>query len=145
MDPLELLQAWENMHGLVQTLGMRFTATEGGIRTAMRVTPEMMGGPAVAHGGVLLSLLDTGMGAAVLLHALQDGRVASTLELKSNFLRPTPVGTEIYCDAELLHIGRSHVVAKGEVFAADTGEVLAIATGTFNLYSPRANEAVSPP
>ena len=77
------LDTWASSPGLVRSFGMTFSRGEEGFETHMTVTEAMMGGPGVAHGGVALALLDTGLGVAVLSQSLPKGQAASTIEILS--------------------------------------------------------------
>ncbi len=68
------------------------------------------------HGGILSTLLDTTMTAAV-LSTLPIGKSCSTLELKINFVRPVTAKTGlIRCRAEIVHSGSRIATASGKVF-----------------------------
>jgi uncharacterized protein (TIGR00369 family) len=67
------------------------------------------------HGGILATLLDTAMTAAVIA-ALPRGRSCSTAEIKVNYLRPVTANTgTLTCEARLLHAGRRLATSEGKV------------------------------
>lgn len=85
----------------------------------------------VAHGGVLYSLVDSAMGAAVFT-ALPPGWGCLTAELKLNYLRPVRQGRAI-ASAQVVHRGRTLAIVTGEVRDADD-VLLGIAQGTFAVF-----------
>lgn len=67
------------------------------------------------HGGIACMLLDTAMTAAI-LSTLPVGRSCSTVELKTNFIRPIAAGTGlVQCEAKKIHIGKRIATAEGKV------------------------------
>ena len=68
------------------------------------------------HGGILSTLLDTAMTAAVMT-TLDPGKACSTLELKVNFIRPvtTKTGT-VAAKANLIHTGKQIATVEGRLF-----------------------------
>ena len=81
------------------------------------------------HGGLLSTLLDTAMTAAVMT-LLPAGKACSTLELKVNFIRPVSSRTgAIRSKANILHAGRQVATVKGCILDSDE-KLYAHATGT---------------
>lgn len=100
------------------------------------------------HGGLACTLLDSAMGCA--LHTvLPAGTGYTTLELKTNFLRPIAADTgTLRCEGQLIHVGGR--VATAEARLTDKAGVLyAHATSTLMVFRPkkestdRASEAVA--
>ena len=92
----------------------------------------------IAHGGVLMTLLDVAMAhAARSGYAGADGGVDDpgvvTVEMKTTFMRPTR-GTLI-ARGKLLHQTRSFAFTEGGIYD-DAGHLHAHATGTFNFVRP---------
>ena len=85
------------------------------------------------HGGMLSTLLDTAMSAAV-LSTLPVGKSCFTLEMKINFVRPvTEASGLIICRAEMIHAGSRMATASGKVFDAKD-RLVAHGTGTWSLF-----------
>ncbi len=84
----------------------------------------------VVHGGFAMTLLDSAMGCAV--HSTLDvGERYTTLEVKTNFVRPITVDTgRVRCEGSVLHRGGSVATAEGKVFAIGSGKLLAHGTTT---------------
>ena len=87
----------------------------------------------VAHGGVILSVLDMVMGlSAKSIDAQASGAI--TIELKTNFLKT--VTTCLRAKAKATRMGRTLIFVEGELFNED-GELAAKASGTFKLKYPK--------
>ncbi len=82
----------------------------------------------VTHGGVVYTLADTAMGAA-LVTRLEPGERCVTLEIKINYLAPAATGT-LRCDARLLDRTRRVAVLEARVTDGD-GRLIAVAIGSF--------------
>jgi len=57
------------------------------------------------HGGAIMAIADT-LGALGTIVNLRKDQWTTTLESKTNFLGPSPVGTRILCESLPLHRGR---------------------------------------
>jgi uncharacterized protein (TIGR00369 family) len=81
------------------------------------------------HGGVAMTLLDSAMGCAV--HSTLDPGVRyTTLEVKTNFVRPMTVDTGLVrCEGTVLHAGSRIATAEGKIHDA-AGKLLAHGTTT---------------
>jgi uncharacterized protein (TIGR00369 family) len=79
------------------------------------------------HGGVLAALIDIAAHAAV---AVQIGRMAPTIDLRIDYLRPAP-GTDLLATARTLRVGRA--IARVDVeITAGSKAVVAVGRGTFS-------------
>jgi uncharacterized protein (TIGR00369 family) len=85
------------------------------------------------HGGVALTLLDSAMGCAV--HTTLDAGVGyTTLEVKSNFVRPITADTGlIRCEGLVIHSGSRVATAEGKLTDA-AGKLLAHGTTTCLIF-----------
>ena len=84
----------------------------------------------VVHGGFAMALLDSAMGCSV--HStLAAGDRYTTLEVKTNFVRPITVDTgRVRCEGVVVYRGSTIATAEGKLFAVTTGKLLAHATTT---------------
>jgi uncharacterized protein (TIGR00369 family) len=91
----------------------------------------------MAHGGVIMSMLDIAM--AMSAKTLDDASSdAATVELKTNFLKAAT--GRITARARAQRAGRSLVFVEGEM-RNEPQELLARATGTFKLrYPPKESD-----
>ena len=130
----------------VQALGMQLWRFDSGVaEVSLDLRPEMHNSWAVAHGGVLMTLLDV-----VMAHAARSVRDAAelgapgivTVEMKTSFMRPAT--GRLMATGRLLHGTRGMAFCEGSVH--DAGGVLcAHATGTFKLLGKlkRGDEAAA--
>ena len=81
------------------------------------------------HGGVAMTLLDSAMGCAI--HStLEAGVRYTTLEVKTNFVRPITADTGlIRCEGHVIHSGSRVATAEGKLTDA-AGKLLAHGTTT---------------
>lgn len=118
----------------VETLGMQLWRFDGGVaEVSLDVRPEMLNSWAVAHGGVLMTLLDV-----VMAHAARSVRDdfehgapgIVTVEMKTSFMRPAT--GRLMATGRLLHGTRSMAFCDGDVRDA-SGALCAHASGTFKF------------
>lgn len=146
MDHTAILDLLSNFGGLVPHLGITFEFDGDEISCRMPVDRSHTSAPGIAHGGALMALMDTALGAVAIVHAASQGRATSTVEMKVNFLRPVHEGHVLVTKAKLLHAGRSLLVIDGEAHEATTGKLVAHAIGTFNLFNvDRIADKLAPP
>jgi uncharacterized protein (TIGR00369 family) len=89
------------------------------------------------HGGVAATLLDSAMGCAVQT-TLPAGTGYTTLELKVNFVRGlTAQSGPVRCEGEVVHRGGTVATAEGRIWEQDTGKLVAHATTTCLIFTPR--------
>ncbi len=120
----------------VRTLGIEPVEAESGRVSFMLELGEFHLNPfGIVHGGVLAAILDTAMGCAV--HSLLPPAVGYvTGELNVRFLRPVLLTAgPLACTGEVVHQGRSTMVATGRVLDADE-RIVAIAGATCLVRRP---------
>jgi uncharacterized protein (TIGR00369 family) len=110
-------------------LGIRITAAAPDRLVAeLEIREELCTSPAIAHGGVLMSFADT-LGAAATFLNLRDGATTTTIESKTNFFAPAPLGSTITGECTPLHRGRRTMVWQTRITNAE-GRLLALVTQT---------------
>jgi acyl-CoA thioesterase len=87
----------------------------------------------VLHGGVLYTMADTGMGAA-LYPSLAEDELCATVEIKIVYLLPVRSGT-ITCETKLVHKGKALAVLESEMKGPDG--LAAKALGTYSIFKVR--------
>lgn len=115
-------------------LGARVqTREKGRVVLSLPLRPELLNSWSIAHGGVLMTLLDVAMGSAgATADASAEGVVSVNLSV--SFLRPA--SGILVAEGRLLGGGRSIVFCEGEVRDAG-GSVVATGHGTFKLKRKR--------
>jgi len=111
-------------------LGVRLLSRDAGFASlGVTIDTPHLRSRGIAHGGMIATLLDTAMGAAVSTRT-PEGMFAVTAQLDVKFIRPAWCGEEVRADGEVCHYGAQTAVARGEIRTAD-GVLVAISTGTF--------------
>jgi uncharacterized protein (TIGR00369 family) len=146
-DPLLILKATAGKTGLealreafegrvppppiAETMGIDGVLFEEGKAVFESQPAEYLYNPiGVVHGGFAMTLLDSAMGCAV--HStLKVGERYTTLEVKTNFVRPITVDTgRVRCEGTVIHRGGTIATAEGKLIAIDSGKLLAHGTTT---------------
>ncbi len=116
-------------------LGMRITSySRDRVEAELTVRPEHANRNGVLHGGALMGFADNLGGTASFLN-LPDGAHATTIESKTNFFRPIPIGSTARAHCEPLHRGRRTSVWQTTVMTAE-GKLAAIVTQTQMIVPP---------
>ena len=127
MDRLADLNA--SMLPFAKLLGMTFNGAEPDRVTAELVVREdICTRPAVLHGGAIMAFADT-LGAAGTVLNLPQGAWTSTIESKTNFVGPAPLGSRVLGEATPVHLGRTTVVWQTRV-TTEPGRLVALVTKT---------------
>lgn len=126
----------KNNAPFAKMLGIRMTlATKTRLEAELEVTPDHCTIPPSLHGGAIMAFADNLGGIGAFLN-MPEGFVTSTVESKTNFLRPVPVGQKAYAVTTPISIGRTLQVWKTEISRED-GKLAAIVTQTQIVMKPR--------
>ena len=106
-------------------------AEDGKSVLTMDVTPNALNGYGYVHGGMLFTLADYAMGAAVRA-LVEEGASPVTLEAKANYLSNVTEG-RLVARSEALHQTKHLIMLETRIHAADTEELVMIVTGTFYI------------
>ncbi|MCP1198291.1 PaaI family thioesterase [Notoacmeibacter sp. MSK16QG-6] len=94
----------------------------------MIVTEEMANRNGVLHGGALMTLADTAAGTCAFINSPVDIS-NTTVEAKTNFIRPARVGDTLTARCEALHVGRATLVLQVTI-ARDDGKTVGVTSQT---------------
>lgn len=100
----------------------------------MPITPLLDNSLQIVHGGMTATLLDSAMGKLV-YRVIPESKIAVTAEMKINYTAPA-VGSELICEATLIHRGAKTMVTEGKVFR-DDGALVAHCTATFFILNKK--------
>ena len=117
-----------------ELIGFRLVQAEPGHAVfEMEPGPQHYNPIGSVHGGIALTLLDSAMGCAV--HTLLEQGVGyTTLEVKTNFVRPITADTGlIRCEGVVIHRGGRIATAEGKLTDAN-GKLLAHGTTTCLIF-----------
>jgi uncharacterized protein (TIGR00369 family) len=126
-DPLARLN--DDMLPFARLLGVRFVVAERDrVAAELMVREALCTRPAVLHGGAVMAFADT-LGAAGTILNLPEGARTTTIESKTNFLAPAPVGSRVTGEATPLHRGRTTMVWQTRIMT-DAGRLVALTIQT---------------
>jgi acyl-CoA thioesterase len=125
----------------LKDLGVEFVAADAGRATiALQLQARHLNSWNVAHGGVIMTLLDVAMAVAGWsLDPSADGGV--TVEMKTSFVQPAVAGSRLTASGHAFHRSSTLAFCDGEV-RDETGRLIARSMGTFKQVRQRP---VAPP
>jgi 1,4-dihydroxy-2-naphthoyl-CoA hydrolase len=127
MDPLSLIEQYKMP--FAKLLGILIvTAAPERVTGEMVVRDDLCTVPAVLHGGAVMAFADS-LGAYATMLNLPAGATTTTIESKTNFLAPAPVGTTVSGECAAVHRGRRTMVWQTRITNAQ-GRLLALVTQT---------------
>jgi uncharacterized protein (TIGR00369 family) len=110
-------------------LGIEFlSASRDRIVATLVVRPELCTAFDTVHGGCLMAFADT-LGATGTIVNLPVGGRTTTLESKTNFIAPAPVGTTLTGEATPIHRGKRTHIWQTRITGAE-GRLVALVTQT---------------
>jgi len=110
-------------------MGMRVThISPEKVEAEMVVRAELNNRFGVLHGGAVMALADN-LGGTATLANLREGERTATIESKTNFFAPIPVGDTAHAECTPLHRGRTTMVWQTRVTRND-GRLCAIVIQT---------------
>jgi acyl-CoA thioesterase len=129
-SPMTQSTAFRNDIPFIKDLGVEFVSADNGRAVvALDLAPRHLNSWSVAHGGVLMTLLDVAMAVAGRsLDPAAGGGV--TLEMKTSFLQPAIAGSRVIASAQAFHRTNTLAFCEGEVRDTDQ-RLIAKAMGTF--------------
>lgn len=126
----------ENNAPFARMIGVTMTlATKDRLEAELLVTPDHCTIPATMHGGAMMAFADNMGGCGAFLN-MPEGMMTTTVESKTNFLRPVPVGQKALAVTTPVHLGRTLQIWKTEIYRED-GKVAAIVTQTQMILKAR--------
>ena len=137
-------QEKQRLHDIANTqpnfaryLGMRVvSACPDEVVLEMDVTDDLKNRNGVLHGGAALAIADNIGGTLAFLN-LKPGEGTTTLESKTNFLRPTEIGDVITATCRPVHRGRTTMVLQTILTRRD-GKIAAMISQTQMIMPAKA-------
>lgn len=129
----DLLREWQHSldsgQDFATFLGIRLlTLTRDELVAELEIRPDLGQSAGIAHGGVMMAFADNLGGIAAAVN-LPPNSATITLESKTNFLAPAPIGSTVTGRVEILHRGRRTTICQTRITNAD-GRLLAQVTQT---------------
>ncbi len=113
-----------------ELIGLDFTeCSKGYSRCTLEIAEKLLNPHKVLHGGVVYSMADTGMGAA-LYSELDEDELCATVEIKIVYFAAVTSGT-LTCETKVIHRSKRIAVLESEI--ENGGRVTAKALGTFSV------------
>lgn len=129
MDRSEQERIALDQPAFARLLGFRLVGiTQDELVAEVAVTDELANRNGVMHGGAIMAMADNLGGTATMIN-LPPGKTTTTVESKTNFLRPIRVGDTATGRSIPLHRGRTTMVWQTTITRGD-GKVAAIVTQT---------------
>ncbi len=127
MDWLSVLQ--EQSVPFARLLGIKFISAEPErVVAEMVVREDLCTRPDILHGGAIMAFADT-LGACATVINLPEGAGTTTIESKTNFLAPAPVGTKVIGESTPVHRGKRTMIWQTRI-SAENGRLIALVTQT---------------
>ena len=127
MDGLQRLR--ETPLPFAALLGIDYTsATPERVTAELTVRDDLCTRPAILHGGAIMAFADT-LGAAATILNLPAGGGTATIESKTNFVAPAPLGAKVRGETTPVHRGRRTMVWQTRV-TTEAGRLVALVTQT---------------
>jgi uncharacterized protein (TIGR00369 family) len=112
-----------------ELLGIEFvSASSDRIVAEMTVREDLCTNPAVLHGGAIMAFADT-LGAMGTIVNLPQGAGTTTVESKTNFVAPAPVGARVIGETTPVHRGRRTMIWQTRISTSE-GRLVALVTQT---------------
>ena len=122
----------KGFHPYGELIGLTFTKLEKGYsQCTLNIEQKLMNPHGFLHGGVMYSMADTGMGAA-LYSLLEENESCATIEVKITYFKPVNNGV-LVCNTKVIHKGRSISALDSEI--TNNEKLVAKASGTFSIFS----------
>lgn len=111
-------------------LGLSYPVYEDGVcKAALEVDERLINNYGTAHGGVIYSIADVTMGAA-LWSILDDDEICKTIEVKVKYVKPAFPGM-LTCEAKV--VDRTRKIGTVESETISDGQVVATTKGKFHI------------
>jgi acyl-CoA thioesterase len=125
----------------IQDLGVEFISAENGTASvALTLTQRHLNSWAVAHGGVLMSLLDVVMAVAGRT-VFPDAGGGVTVEMKTSFLQSAKADSRLIATGRAFHRSSTMAFCEGEVRDAND-RLIAKSMGTFKYHKTKTKTDV---
>jgi len=117
-------------------IGTRIThLSKDRVEAELTVTEDLRNPNGVLHGGVLMAMADNLGGRATMENLPPGGRTA-TIESKTNFFAPVPLGDVARAECTPLHKGKTTMVWQTRITRGD-GKLAALVTQTQLVILPK--------
>ena len=117
-------------------MGMKIThVSRDKVTAELFVSDQLENRMGVLHGGALMAFADN-LGGTAAIANLPEGARTATIESKTNFFAPIPIGDTAHAECTPLHRGRTTMVWQTKITRGD-GKLAALVTQTQLVIAPR--------
>ncbi len=143
LSPVTTDKRFRDSIPFIKDLGVEFlAAADGRSEIVLQLTPRHLNSWNVAHGGVIMSLLDVAM--AVAGRTLDPNAAGGvTVEMKTSFVNPGNAGARLTARGHAFHRSTTMAFCEGEV-RDERNRLIAKSMGTFK-YIKRRDSATQAP
>ncbi|MFW9828444.1 MAG: PaaI family thioesterase [Candidatus Thorarchaeota archaeon] len=121
----------KGFHPFGDLVGFEFTKFEKGYsECVLEINQNHFNPHKVVHGGVMYSMADTGMGAAI-YSLLKKDELCATIEVKITYFKPAKEG-KLICNTHVIHKGKTIGVLESEI--NNNERLVAKAYGTYSIF-----------
>ena len=114
-----LINLIQNQPEFSKLLGISIiSANDRQVRAELIVKKEFANRNGVMHGGAIMGFADNIGGTATFIN-LEPGYSTTTIESKTNFLRPIKIGDKIVAECDVINNGNKIVVLQTTIFRSD--------------------------
>jgi acyl-CoA thioesterase len=126
-------------HPFINDLGVEFLESGAGrSRIALQLSTRHLNSWKVAHGGVIMTLLDVAM--AIAGRSLDPGAGGGvTVEMKVSFLQPAAEGSRLIATGHAFHQAKTMAFCEGEIRDTEA-RLIAKSLGTFKYIRRRPTD-----
>jgi len=124
----------KGFHPFGELIGLNFTKLKKGYSQCVLDVNEKLFNPhMVIHGGVIYSMADTGMGAALFSH-LEKNELCATVEIKIHYFKSVKSGV-LTCNTKVINIGKKIATLESEIL--NDNQLVSKALGTFSIFQTK--------
>ena len=126
----------KGFHPFGELIGLNFTKFKKGYSQCILEVNEKLFNPhMVLHGGVIYSMADTGMGAALFGH-LEKDELCATIEIKIHYFKSVKSGL-LTCNTKVINVGKKIATLESDILNED--QLIAKALGTYTIFQIKDN------
>ena len=126
----------EGFHPFAELVGLNFSKSKKGYSECVIIINEKLLNPhKVVHGGVLYSMVDTGMGMALYSYLNKD-ELCATVEIKIVYFMAVASGL-LTCKTNVIHRGKRFAALESEI--ENEGHLVAKAMGTYSIFKAKTD------
>ncbi|MFJ8063220.1 PaaI family thioesterase [Psychrobacillus sp. NPDC096426] len=103
---------------------------ENSAKIKLNITPNLLNGKGILHGGVIATMLDAVMGINIKLRSSEIQ--LATINLTTQYIKPVKLNEVIYASAEIIQFGKNIVCIEARI-TNENNDHVSIGIGTFKV------------